>query len=374
MHNPKRPYNDLPLLPPRADLETRSVLKRCVSARAALAELKRAGKLIPDENVLVQTIPMLEAKDSSEIENIVTTNDALFREASLADDSGDPATKEALRYRAALYEGMAALKTRPITTRLVVETCCRIKGIALDIRATPGTTLANTLTGEVIYTPPEGADHLRSLLANWERFVNEPGELDPLVRMAVQHYQFEAIHPFIDGNGRTGRVLNMLVLMQDKVLDLPTLYMSRYILRTKSDYYRNLQGVTRDGSWEPWLIYMITGVEVTSQWTTAKIDAIRLLLDATIAHVKDKAPKIYSRDLIDVLFLKPYCRIGDLVDREIVKRQSASVYLKTLVEIGVLLEEKAGRERLFVHRKYLDLLGADHHVFPPYPTPIPPPQ
>lgn len=368
MHDPLRPYNDLPLLPPAGEIETRAVLKRCVTARAALAELKRAGKLIPDENVLISTIPLLEAKDSSEIENIVTTNDALFREASLTEENGDPAAKEALRYRAALYEGMAAIKARPLTTRTVVEICRTIKGVALDIRATPGTTLTNTFTGEVIYTPPEGADHLRALLANWERFVNEAHDLDPLVKMAVQHYQFEAIHPFIDGNGRTGRVLNVLTLMQDGLLDLPTLYTSRHIVRSKADYYRHLQTVTREQRWEPWLLYMLEAIETTSQWTTGKIDSIRALLDATTAHVRQSLPKIYTRDLVDVLFLKPYCRISDLVERDIAKRQAASTYLKALVDIGVLIEEKSGRDKIFVHRKYLDLLAADGHAFPAYRT------
>ena len=368
MHNPLRPYNDLPLLPPALELETKPVLKRCVTARAAVAELRLAGQLIPDQAVLINTIPLLEAKDSSEIENIVTTNDALFREASLDDGGGDLATKEALRYRAALYHGFDAIKARPLTTRIVVDICRTIKGVNLDIRATPGTTLTNSFTGEVIYTPPEGADHLRALLGNWERFVNEPTDLDPLVRMAVQHYQFEAIHPFIDGNGRTGRVLNVLSLVQDQLLDLPTLYLSRHILRTKPDYYRNLQGVTRNQAWEPWLLYMLEAIETTSKWTSGKISSIRLLIEATIAHVRAGAPKIYSRELIELLFVKPYCRIGDLVERDIAKRQAASTYLKALVDLGVLIEEKVGRDKVFVHRKYLDLLGADGHAFPAYPT------
>jgi Fic family protein len=369
MHNPLKPYNDLPPLPPAVELENKPVLKRCVTARAAIAELRLAGQLIPDQSVLIHMIPLLEAKDSSEIENIVTTNDALFREASLDDGGGDPATKEALRYRAALFQGMEAIKSRPLTTRLVVEICRTIKGVALDIRATPGTTLSNSFTGEVIYTPPEGADQIRTLLGNWERFVNEPSDLDPLVKMAVQHYQFEAIHPFIDGNGRTGRVLNVLALMQDGLLDLPTLYLSRHILRTKADYYRNLQGVTRHQAWEPWTLYMLEAIETSSRWTTGKINAIRQLIEATVAHVRAGAPKIYSRELVDVLFVKPYCRIGDLVDRDIAKRQAASTYLKTLAELGVVIEEKSGRDKVFVHRKYLDLLGADGHGFPAYPAP-----
>ncbi len=221
MPDPTRPYNDLPLLPPDREIETRTVLKKCVTARTALAELRLAGHLIPDQSILVHAIPNLEARDSSAVENIVTTNDALFREAGLGDHEAEPATKEAARYRNALYAAIEAIKTRPLSTRIAVEVCRAIKGIDLDIRCTPGTTLTNSHTGEVIYTPPEGEARLRELLANWERFAHESPELDPLVRMAVLHYQFEAIHPFPDGNGRTGRILNILSLMQDGLLDLP---------------------------------------------------------------------------------------------------------------------------------------------------------
>src|SRR5262245_18657946 len=197
--DPGRPFNDLPLLPPQVEVETRAVLKKCVGARTALAELRLAGQLIPDPGVLIHTIPNLEARASSEIENIVTTNDALFRAASLGDDAATPATKEAARYRTALYEGVEALKARPLSTNIAIEICRTIKGVQLDIRRTPGTTLRNSHTGEVIYTPPEGEGHLRNLLSNWERFLHERTALDALVGMAVQHYQFEAIHPFSDG-------------------------------------------------------------------------------------------------------------------------------------------------------------------------------
>jgi Fic family protein len=366
--DPLRPYNTLPLLPPPGvDLETKTILKRCVGARTALAELRLAGQLIPDQTVLINAVPLLEAKDSSEIENIVTTNDALFREASLNDGESDPATKEALQYRAALYHGLDAIRARPISTNIAVEICRILKGTHLDIRRTPGTTLKNSFTGEVIYTPPEGADHLRDLLGNWEQFLNTEPELDPLIKMAVLHYQFEAIHPFIDGNGRTGRILNILGLVQDRLLDLPTLYLSRHILRTKADYYRLLLGVTARGEWEPWILYILKATETTSVWTTAKIRAVRSLIDATIAHVRAGAPKIYTRELVDVIFLKPYCRISDLVERDIAKRQAASTYLKALAELGVLGEEKVGRDKVFIHRKYLDLLASDGHTFEPYP-------
>jgi Fic family protein len=367
MPDPTRPYNDLPSLPPHAEIETKAVLKKCVAARTALAELRLAGHLIPDQSVLVHAIPNLEARDSSAVENIVTTNDALFREASLGDHEAQSATKEAARYRNALYAAIEAIKIRPLSTRIAVEVCQAITGIDLDIRRTPGTTLSNSHTGEVIYTPPEGEARLRDMLANWERFAHESPELDPLVRMAVLHYQFEAIHPFPDGNGRTGRILNILSLVQDGLLDLPTLYLSRYILKTRGEYYRRLGEVTFQQQWEPWVLYVLAGVEETSVWTTAKIRAIRALMDDTIRYVRAAAPKM-PHAVIEQVFTQPYCRIGNLVEHGVAERHTASAYLKELVRLGVLEEEKAGRDKVFLHRKYLDVLFGEEHTFEPYPA------
>lgn len=363
-NSPGKPYNALPLLPPNQEIETRAVLKQLVAARAALAELRLAGQLIPDQSVLINAIPILEARASSEIENIVTTNDALFREASLEDEHNDPAAKEALRYRTALYSGFEAMKTRPVTTRLAVELCRIIKAVELDVRATPGTALRNAQTGEVVYTPPQGEAHLRSLLANWETYVNTPSDIDPLVRLAVQHYQFEAIHPFTDGNGRTGRVLNLLFLVQERLLDQPTLYLSRHILRTRGDYYRHLDAITRSGEWEPWILYMLVAIEETARWTNDKIAALRRLMEETSGFVRKAAPKIYSRELVETIFTQPYCRITNLVERGIAKRQTAATYLQTLTELGVVVEERQWRDKLYVNRTYLDLLSAEHHTYP----------
>jgi Fic family protein len=368
MFDPKRPYNELPPLPPVRDVETKAVLKRCTPARTALAELKIAGQLIPDQSVLINSIPILETKDSSAIENIVTTTDALFREVTNTDESDDPVAREALRYRTALHQGFLSLREHPLTTRTAVDICRTITAIDLDIRRMPGTTLTNTFTGEVIYTPPEGETRLRDLLGNWERFLNDKTDLDPLVRMAILHYQFEAIHPFPDGNGRTGRILNILALVQEGLIDLPTLYLSRHIVRTKADYYGLLQRVTTHQEWEPWILYMLTATEVTSIWTNNKIRSIRRLMNHTAEHIRKGAPKIYSRELAELIFSFPYCRITNLVERGIAKRQAASTYLKTLVDLGVLVEEKVGREKLFLHRKYLDLLSSDEHDFAPYPS------
>lgn len=351
-----RPYNDLPPLPPKTDVETKAVLKACIAARAALAELRVSGQLIPNQAVLINSIPLLEAQASSEIENIVTTTDRLFRFANEAGNLADAATKEALRYRTALNEGFRTLKERPMTTSTAVAVCRTIKGVELDIRSTPGTALMNQATGAVVYTPPEGQDLLRNKLANWERYLHEAEDIDPLIRLAVMHYQFEAIHPFTDGNGRTGRVLNLLYLVDQGLLDIPVLYLSRYIIQNKVAYYDRLLAVTTEGAWESWILYMLEAVTETAGWSTARIRAIRDLLDQTAERMRRDLPKIYSRELAEIIFVNPYCRIGDLVSAGIAKRQAASVYLKTLVETGLLQEVKAGRENLYINPALLDLL------------------
>ena len=359
---PDQPYNALPLLPPAAQLETRAVLKACIPARAALAAMNQAAALMPNPAMLVNTLPMLEARDSSEIENIVTTADRLFQHAGGgADQVIDAATKEVLRYRGALYWGVASLAQRPLSTATAVEVCRQIKAVDLDVRRTPGTQLVNERTGEVVYTPPQGEARLRELLANWEAFLHNATDIDPLVRMAAGHYQFEAIHPFVDGNGRTGRVLNLLFLVQAGLLDLPILYLSRAILRRKADYYRLLREVTQTEAWEPWVLFILQGVEETALWTTAKILAIRTLADHTAQHVRERLPKLYSRELVDVIFEQPYCRIANLVDRGVAQRQAASRYLRALADLGVLEEKSLGKEKLFVHPRLLRLLGNDAH-------------
>lgn len=364
--NPKCPFNSLPPLPPGADIETRAILKSCIEARAALAELKQAGELIANQSVLINTIPLREARASSEIENIVTTEDRLFRFAGIAADKADPATKETLRYRTALFDGYRSLAARPLTSATAVEICRTIRGFDVDIRDTPGTALKNIGTGEIIYTPPEGSQRLRAMLADWERFLHENDNIDPLVRMAVGHYQFEAIHPFTDGNGRTGRILNILYLIGEGILRIPVLYLSGYIIRNKADYYRLLLEVSTRGNWQPWILYMLEAVAETAEWTTAKIRSIKALMEHTSDHARAARAAIYSRELIEITFEQPYCRIANLVEAGITRRQTASKYLKELSAIGVLTEIKSGREKLFVHRKYLQLLMSDEHGFEPY--------
>ena len=360
-----RPWNALPKLPPHVELESKTILKQCVTARAALAELKQAVELIPNPGMLINTLPILEARASSEIENVVTTADKLFQHLQ-ADGSADPATKEALRYRSALLEGVRAIKKRPLVTRTAEAICTQIKGTEMTVRKIPGTALAKNASVEVMYAPPEGEALLRELLANWERFLHEETSLDPLIRMAVAHYQFEAIHPFTDGNGRTGRVLDSLFLVAEGLLSQPILYLSRYIIARKADYYRLLLAVTSDGAWEDWILYMLRGVEDTAAWTTAKIAAIRTLSTHTADYIRQTLPKIYSRELVDVIFEQPYCRIANVVEAGLAGRQAASRYLKALAGAGVLREQAFGKEKLFVHPKLMSLLTSEGHNFEPY--------
>jgi len=353
--NPKAPYNELPTLPPKQELETVRVLKQCIRSRTQLAELEQAANFLPNKSLLINVLPLLEAQASSEIENIVTTTDRLFR-SSLLDQSPDAATKEALNYRAALHQGYQSLTERPICTATAERVCSVIKSRSMTIRKEAGTALGSTISGDTIYTPPVGESVIREMLANWENFINQTTELDPLVVMAVAHYQFEAIHPFSDGNGRAGRVLNLLYLVQAGILSSPILYHSRGIIRRKDDYYDLLRTVTFDQDWEAWILFILEVIEESAEWTNQKIRSIREYREEVREELKIKVPKIYSNELLDVLFEQPYCQIADLVSAGIAKRQSASVYLKKLVEIGLLTEERVGRSALFIHENYRNLL------------------
>ena len=364
--DPSRPFNELPPLPPKSDIETRSILKQCIEARSALAELKQAGELIPNQDVLINTIPLREAKDSSAIENIVTTDDKLFHHAAMQEKDADPGTKETLRYRRALLEGYQKIRNRPLSTGTAVTVCQTIRGIDLNVRNTFGTALKNSVTGKIIYTPPEGEQLLFKKLGNWETFLHEKTDIDPLIRMAVGHYQFEAIHPFTDDNGRTGRLLNILFLIGEHLLDIPVLYLSRYIIENKDDYYGLLQEVTEKKQWEPWILYMLAAVENTAKWTTAKIRTIKNLMEHTSSYTSTARPNVYTRELIELTFTQPYCRIVHVVDAGIARRATASKYLKELCAIGVLKEITIGRDKVFIHPKFLNLLIREENEFPLY--------
>ena len=356
---PDKPYNDLPLLPPKAEIETKAILKKAISAGRALAELKGLGRTIPNQAILVNSIILQEAKASSEIENIVTTHDALFRAFSAKTGQIDPATKEVLRYREALWEGFNSLRERPLlTTNLFVRIVQTIRANKAGVRNTPGTKVANAATGEVVFTPPQGEDDIRSKLKNLEDYIHAEDAVDPLIKLALIHYQFETIHPFTDGNGRTGRILNILFLTSKQLLELPVLYLSKYIIERKPDYYRLLRAVTEYQEWEPWISYMLDAVEQTALLTRDKILAIRALLMETLEITKEQLPsRVYSKDLIELLFHQPYTKGQFLVDAGIAKRQAAADYLKELEGIGVLEVHRMGRENLYLNTKLYEILS-----------------
>ena len=330
-----------------------------MDARAALATLSQAAELLPNASMLINTIPMLEAQASSEIENIVTTADNLFRYVG-DDNAADPNTREALQYRQALMLGFEKTKSRPINVNTAEDVCSTIKATQMTVRKIPGTKLHNDRTEEAIYTPPEGEPLLRNLLDNWSRFMHDETSIDPLVRMAVGHYQFAAIHPFSDGNGRTGRVLNVLFLTEQNLLPLPILYLSRYISQHRSDYYRLLLEVTRDENWHGWISYILTAVTETSRWSVNLINEIRRVHTDAKHLMRSGARKIYSRELLDLVFEQPYSRIENLVNADIAKRETASKYLKQLVALGLLEELKIVREILFINRALMRVLNAQN--------------
>lgn len=353
--SPEVPFNDLPPLPPAGlDLEPKSVLKATVEARTALATLAQAGQLLPNPSILIHAVPLLEAQASSEIENIVTTADELFKHVESG--GGDHATKEALRYRAALFAGVESIRERPLTAATAARICSELQGREMAVRAVPGTRIANPTTREIVYAPPEGADLIREKLSVWERFVHAEDDLDPLVRMAVAHYQFEAIHPFHDGNGRTGRVINILMLIEAGLLHDPILYLSRAIIARKNDYYRLLRAVTAEGAWIEWVLYMLDVVRDSAASTTRKIGAIRTCQEDIAERARAATPGGRDAQFLAVLFEQPYCRINTVADRCDVSRQTASSWLHALVEAGLLRDVKVGRERLFVNHELLDVL------------------
>ena len=354
--DPNKPYNELPLLPPKANIETKDILRKTISSNRALAELKGVATLIPNQNILINTLALEEARDSSAIENVITTRDKLYKAIVSTSNSTDPATKEVLNYRKALWKGFNnVLKKGFISTNMIIDLQKEFVKTNAGIRKLPGTVLENNVTKEVIYTPPTGEVEIRNLLKNFEDYLNTKNVTDPLIKMAVLHYQFEAIHPFYDGNGRTGRIINVLYLALNGLLDLPILYLSSYIIKNKVEYYRLLREVTNYNKWENWILYILDAVENTAYDTSKKVRKIKDLLDDTIVDVKDKLPKIYQKELVELVFHQVYCNINFLVENKIALRKTASKYLKSLASIGVLREEKVGKEIIFINRKLFNL-------------------
>lgn len=354
-----QPYNILPLLPPNADLETAAILKAAIAANRSLAELKGKAQSLPNPSILINSIVAQEAKASSEIENIITTNDKLFMALSSNDKQVDPQTKEVLRYRQALWQGVSRLEQEAFGPKLLIRLMQIIKESEAGIRDDSGTVIANPKTRKIIYWPPEGKELILELLQNLADYIQADDDTDPLIKMAVIHYQFEAIHPFEDGNGRTGRIMNILYLIRQKLLHQPVLYLSDYIIAHKPDYYRLLREVTENEDWESWILFMMEAVKVTSEQTMSRIEAIQNLLEETLKEAKSVLPdRVYSKELIELLFEQPYCKVKFLVERDLAKRQTAAEYLKELESAGFLKSKQVGREVLYLNTRLYDLLSS----------------
>lgn len=356
--NPNIPYNDLPPLPPPGvDLKAAVILQAVIPARVALAELNRASKQLPDPALILTTLWLREARLSSEIENIVTTNDDLFRAFSDQVELSNPATKEVLRYEQALSYGWEEMrKGRILSTRLFEELVVLLRQIEEGVRKSAGTKIINPITKEVLYTPPVGEPRIREHLARLEEYIHTENDVDPLVVLALLHYQFEAIHPFADGNGRTGRIINVLYLLSKGLLSVPVLYLSAYFLSRRSGYYQGLRNITENERWYDWIQYILEGVRSTSVDTLKRIDEILSLKMDVADRIKRTHPNIYSSELIDIMFKRPYVKIRFLVDAGIAKRQTASRYLDALAKAGILEIQEAAREKYFVNRELIRLL------------------
>lgn len=353
----------IPQLPLNKDFDSKLILKKLTKAHQALAELKGVAAIIPNQNILLNTLSLQEAKDSSAIENIITTDDELYKSDALTQSFASHAAKEVYNYVAALKNGFEEIKkTELLTNNSILEIQARLEENKAGFRKLPGTALKNDRTGETVYTPPQDLMQIQSLMSNLEKFLNddEISDLDPLIKMAIIHHQFESIHPFYDGNGRTGRIINVLYLVKQKLLNTPVLYLSRYINQNKSSYYRLLQKIRSDeNAWDEWVLFMLDGIEKTSQQTTRLIQDMKALMQSHKDKIRNELPKIYSQDLVNVIFGHPYTKI-DFVVREIgVSNLTATRYLNELVRIGLMHKEKKWRESYYINIELFKLLGGE---------------
>lgn len=354
-----KPYNELPLLPPRAELETKTIFLKLINARTSIAKLDASLKRFPNPDILIHNITLSEAKDSSEIENIFTTQDELYLADSIGAEKAKGAAKEVISYREALWKGFNNVVKRGfLTTNTFIEIVQAIKKNTAGIRKIPGTKIINERTRKTIYTPPEGETLIREKLGNLEKFLNDPAvsSLDPLVKMAVGHYQFEAIHPFSDGNGRTGRIINILYLVSQKILSQPVIYLSKYIIEHKNLYYRYLLDVTVKNEWEKWVIFNLDAVEAVAKDTEAMIFGIYSNIDMTHERLKKSSKKHYSREFIEAIYEKPYIRIEELAKKTGAVRQTASAYLKDMEKLGFLKQKKFGRDVVYINTGLIKIL------------------
>ena len=347
-------------LPLKADVETRAVLRKTTLAHKALAELKGVITSIPNQHILIEALILREARESSAVENIISTFAEVYQSSLFAGQFASPAAKEVHLYAGALKTGYGLVKKNGLlTNNLILQIQEQVEGNKAGFRKLPGTKLLNNATGELVYTPPQDHDAIVSLMNNLEIFMNDDTmmDADPLVKMAIVHHQFESIHPFYDGNGRTGRIINILFLIQKKLLDLPVLYLSRYIIKHKNDYYRLLQNVRQTGEWEEWIIYMLDGIEQTANETIVLIGQIKNLMQQYKQSIRTALPKMYSQDLLNNLFKYPYTKI-EYIEKDLdVSRSTAIRYLKELEKLKLLKKQKIGRDNFFINQALFDLLA-----------------
>ena len=350
-------YN-IPTLPLAIELETVPVLKKAASAHRYLAELKGMSRSIPNQSILVNTLALQEAKDSSAIENIITTHDELFREELFPEYASNASAKEVKNYVTALKRGFDLVQQSSLlTNNHILSIQEALENNRAGFRKLPGTELKNDLTGEIVYTPPQSHDEILRLMSNLERFINDDtmSTLDPLIKMSIIHHQFESIHPFYDGNGRTGRIINVLYLVAKGLLDIPVLYLSRYIVCNKADYYQKLQNVRENGEWEPWVLYMLDSVETTSRQTITIIQEIGTAINQYRDGIRESC-KFYSQDLINNLFYHPYTKIEFLTQALNITRPTATKYLDALCAEGYLQKEKIGRSNYYINKALFGIL------------------
>ena len=346
-----------PKLPLEHDVESKPILKQIIRANRSLAELKGTARSIPNQSILINALSLQEAKDSSEIENVVTTHDELYR-ASVSTENISNDAKEVQRYREALFLGFELItEHKLLLKRHIVQIQQKLENNDAGIRTQSGTVLKNG-NGEVIYMPPQNYNDIQDLMDNLEQYINDDtlDDFDPLVKMAIIHYQFESIHPFYDGNGRTGRIINILHLILNGLLDVPVLYLSSYIIEFKHEYYDLLNKVRTEGAWEEWIMFILKGVDQTAQQSIKLIEEIIKLMGETKAIMKENFPKFYSKDLLEILFKHPYTKISFLIDELGVTRKTATNYLKEMEAFGLLDSIKIGREIYFINTKLFKLL------------------
>ncbi len=347
----------LNILPPNTELETPKVLKQLAKSHRYLAELKGSCKTIPNESILIDTLTLQEAKDSSEVENIVTTHDDLYKE-HINLNIKNISAKEVYNYATGLKKGFQIVKNEKLLlNKHILSIHKELLQNDAGFRTQAGTKLINS-SGEVVYTPPQNANDVLELMANLEKYINDDdfSDVDDLVKMAVIHYQFESIHPFYDGNGRTGRIINILYLVLKGLLDIPILYLSRYITQNKADYYKVLQGVRKHNDWESLILYLLKGVEVIAKQTIDLVESIKNLMSEYKNKLRTDLPKIYSQDLLNILFKTPYAKI-EFLERELnITRQTASIYLNKIADLGLLEKTKAGKTNYYINNRLIDVL------------------